>query len=82
MVDLIRFVLGDRIIEEVGLRMLDHSYVLLTVLLVLAKDEDPVVAKNAISVGTAFYCTILEEMAMQVRTCFSSWMCCIKHMLF
>lgn len=47
--------------------MLDHSDVLVTVLLVLAKDEDPVVAKKAVSVGTAFYCSILEEMAMQVR---------------
>ncbi|KAG2297743.1 hypothetical protein Bca52824_044412 [Brassica carinata] len=53
------------IIEEVGLRMLDHSYVLVTVLLVLTRDEDPIVAKKAISVGAAFYCSILEEMAMQ-----------------
>lgn len=48
--------------------MLDHSYALVTVLLDLARDEDPIVAKKAISVGTAFYCSILEEMAMQVST--------------
>lgn len=65
---LIEFILGDRIIEEVGLRMLDHSYALVTVLLVLARDEDPIVAKKAVSVGTAFYRSILEEMAMQVCT--------------
>ncbi|AAF24938.1 T22C5.2 [Arabidopsis thaliana] len=56
------------IIEEVGLRMLDHSYVLVSVLLVLSRDEDPTVAKKSISVGTTFFCTILEEMAMQVHT--------------
>jgi len=48
--------------------MLDHSYVLVSVLLVLSRDEDPTVAKKSISVGTTFFCTILEEMAMQVHT--------------
>ncbi|XP_048606822.1 uncharacterized protein LOC106384532 isoform X5 [Brassica napus] len=58
------------IIEEVGLRMLDHSYALVTVLLVLARDEDPIVAKKAVSVGTAFYRSILEEMALQIFEAF------------
>lgn len=48
--------------------MLDHSYVLVNVLLVLSRDEDPVVAKKSISAGTTFFCSILEEMAMQVYT--------------
>lgn len=50
--------------------MLDHSYVLVNVLLVLSRDEDPTVAKKSISAGTAFFCSILEEMAMQVHTVF------------
>lgn len=48
--------------------MLDQSYVLVTVLLVLSRDEDPTVAKKSISAGTTFFCRILEEMAMQVHT--------------
>lgn len=48
--------------------MLDHSYVLVSVLLVLSRDEDPTVAKKSISAGTTFFCNILEEMALQVHT--------------
>lgn len=50
------------------MRILDHSYVLVNVLLVLLRDEDPIVAKKCISAGTTFFCSILEEMAMQVHT--------------
>ncbi|CAL9216451.1 unnamed protein product [Arabidopsis halleri] len=53
------------IIEEVGLRMLEHSYVLVSVLPVLAGDNDPTVAEKSISTGTTFFRSILEEMETQ-----------------
>ncbi|XP_010556505.2 PREDICTED: uncharacterized protein LOC104825811 [Tarenaya hassleriana] len=53
------------IIEKVGLRMMEHSYVLVGVLLALLRDNDPVVAKQSISSGTKFFCSVVEEMALQ-----------------
>ncbi|KAL9857838.1 putative armadillo-like helical, symplekin/Pta1 [Arabidopsis thaliana] len=56
------------IIEEVGLRMLEHSYVLVSVLIHLVGDNDPTVAEKSISTGTTFFRSILEKMETQVHT--------------
>ncbi|KAJ8453396.1 hypothetical protein Cgig2_008280 [Carnegiea gigantea] len=53
------------VIEEIGLRALEHSSVLMPVLLVLLKDEDHSVACQCIISGMKFFCAILEEMAWQ-----------------
>lgn len=53
------------VIEEIGLRTLEHSAVLMPVLLVLLKDEDHSVACQCIISGMKFFCAILEEMAWQ-----------------
>ena len=63
-----RFLLDGRIIEEVGLRMLEHSYVLVSVLIHLVGDNDPTVAEKSISTGTTFFRSILEKMETQVHT--------------
>ncbi|KAL9307480.1 putative symplekin/Pta1 [Arabidopsis thaliana] len=56
------------IVEEVGLRMLEHSYVLVSVLIHLVGDNDPTVAEKSISTGTTFFRSILEKMETQVHT--------------
>ncbi|KAG7647728.1 Phosphatidylinositol 3-/4-kinase catalytic domain [Arabidopsis thaliana x Arabidopsis arenosa] len=57
------------IIEEVGLRMLEHSYVLVSVLIHLVGDNDPTVAEKSISTGTTFFRSILEKMETQFHHC-------------
>ncbi|KAL9857846.1 putative 1-phosphatidylinositol 4-kinase [Arabidopsis thaliana] len=68
------------IIEEVGLRMLEHSYVLVSVLIHLVGDNDPTVAEKSISTGTTFFRSILEKMETQFhhhgkvdRWCVNLW---------
>jgi len=48
--------------------MLEHSYVLVSVLIHLVGDNDPTVAEKSISTGTTFFRSILEKMETQVHT--------------
>lgn len=52
--------------EEIGLKAREHSSVLMPLLLTFLKDGDSIVAKQAIVCGTNFFCSVLEEMALQV----------------
>ncbi|XP_021722508.1 uncharacterized protein LOC110689995 [Chenopodium quinoa] len=51
--------------EEVGLRVLEHSYMQVPVLLAQLKDEDPGVACQAFVSGTKFFYSTLQELARQ-----------------
>ncbi|XP_074263726.1 uncharacterized protein LOC141586415 [Silene latifolia] len=53
------------VIEEMGLRVLEHSLLLLPVLLALSKDGDPDVSYQAIATGTKFFSALLEELTRQ-----------------
>ncbi|KAL9269973.1 hypothetical protein AKJ16_DCAP26891 [Drosera capensis] len=53
------------ICEEIGLKLLDYSPVLMPVLLLLSKDDDPGVARQSILTSMKFFSTIVEEMAFQ-----------------
>lgn len=54
------------VIQEVGLKALEHSCILMPVLLALLKDASPPVAKHSIIAITSFFCSVLEELALQV----------------
>ena len=53
-------------IEEIGLRAMENSSILVSVLLVFLRDGDSIVAKQSIVSGTKFFCSALEELALQV----------------
>ena len=55
-------------IEEIGLKAMEHSSVFMPVLLALLKDVEPTVARQSIVVGTKFFCSVLEELALQVSS--------------
>lgn len=59
--------------EEIGVKAVEHSAVLIPVLLELLRDADLVVASQAIVSGTKLFSSILKEMATQVGSslCFS-----------
>lgn len=59
------------VIQEIGLKALEHSRILMPVLLTLLKDENPLVAKQSIITVTNFFCSTLEELALQV--CLYHW---------
>ncbi|XP_030947950.1 symplekin isoform X2 [Quercus lobata] len=52
-------------IEEIGLKAMEHSSVFMPVLLALLKDVEPTVARQSIVIGTKFFCSVLEELALQ-----------------
>lgn len=56
----------NRLVEEIGLRSMEHSSVLMPVLLNYLNDDDPVVARQSIVSGSNLFCSVLEEMALQV----------------
>lgn len=56
----------DRVIEEIGLKAMEFSSVLMPVLLALVKDNDSIVARQCIVSGTNFFGSVLEELAVQV----------------
>lgn len=61
-----------RTIEDVGLKAMEHSYILMPVLLAFFRDGgDSIVAKQSIVTGTNFFCRFLEDTALQVSLCFS-----------
>ncbi|KAF3956396.1 hypothetical protein CMV_018470 [Castanea mollissima] len=53
------------LIEEIGLKAMEHSSVFMPVLLALLKDVEPTVARQSIVIGTKFFCSVLEELALQ-----------------
>lgn len=55
-----------RTVEEIGLRAMEHSSILMPVLLAFLRDTDPVVARQSIMSGTKFFSMVLEKMATQV----------------
>ncbi|XP_058080830.1 uncharacterized protein LOC131228998 isoform X2 [Magnolia sinica] len=55
------------LMEELGLKAIEQSYILMPVLLALLKDDSPVVVRQTIVSGTNFFCRVLEEMAIQFR---------------
>ncbi|KAF2323897.1 hypothetical protein GH714_003802 [Hevea brasiliensis] len=56
-----------KIIEEIGLKAMEHCSVLIPVLLAFMKDTDPLVARQSIISCTHIFCAVLEEMALQFR---------------
>ncbi|GER40234.1 HEAT repeat-containing protein [Striga asiatica] len=55
------------VIDEIGVRTREHLSILLPVLLTYLKDNNPVVAKQSIVIGTKFFCIVLEELAFQFQ---------------
>ncbi|XP_043711545.1 uncharacterized protein LOC122660348 [Telopea speciosissima] len=55
------------LVEELGLKVMEQSSILMPVLLALLKDEASVVVRQSIVSGTSFYYSILEKMALQFR---------------
>lgn len=55
-----------RVIEDIGLRAMEHTPLLMSVLLASLKDEDSVVAGQSIISGQKLFCGTLREMTLQV----------------
>ena len=55
-----------RIIEDIALKVMDHSSILVPVLVAFLRDVDSDVVRQSIVSGTNFFCSVLEEMALQV----------------
>ncbi|KAK8623473.1 hypothetical protein V6N13_118357 [Hibiscus sabdariffa] len=55
------------IIEDIGLRTIEHSSVLVPVLVAFLRDVDSDVVKQSIVTGTHFFCCVLEEMTLQFQ---------------
>ncbi|XP_022940451.1 symplekin isoform X2 [Cucurbita moschata] len=53
------------VIEDIGLRAMEHSPLLMSVLLASLKDEDSVVAGQSIISGQKLFCGTLREMTLQ-----------------
>ncbi|XP_024039659.1 uncharacterized protein LOC18041672 isoform X1 [Citrus clementina] len=54
-------------IEDIGLKAMEHSSILVPVLLAFLRDGDSRVAGKSIVCGTNFFCRVLEEITMQFR---------------
>ncbi|KAL8225457.1 hypothetical protein R6Q57_018014 [Mikania cordata] len=52
-------------IEEISLKTMEYSPVLVQVLLTLLSDSDSVVAQQSIVAGTHIFCKVLDELVMQ-----------------
>ncbi|KAI3760736.1 hypothetical protein L1987_51135 [Smallanthus sonchifolius] len=52
-------------IEEISLKSMEYSPVLMQVLLTLLSDDDSVVARQSIVAGTHIFCTVLDELVLQ-----------------
>ncbi|PWA80799.1 hypothetical protein CTI12_AA192870 [Artemisia annua] len=53
------------VVEDISLKTMEHSPVLMPVLLTLLNDDDSVVARHSIVAGTHIFCSVLEELALQ-----------------
>ncbi|KAL6955318.1 hypothetical protein U1Q18_042871 [Sarracenia purpurea var. burkii] len=54
-------------VVEIGLKAIEHSSILMPVLLALLRDSDSLVARQSIVSGTNIFCSILEELSLQFR---------------
>ncbi|XP_071924400.1 uncharacterized protein [Coffea arabica] len=61
---LVRKTLVD-VIEDIGLKALEHFSVLMPVLMTFLKDENAMVVKQSIITGTGIFCSVLEELSLQ-----------------
>lgn len=59
-----------RVMEETGMKAVEHLSILMPAMLNLVRDIDPVVARQAIITGTNLFGNVLEEMALQVGCIF------------
>ena len=55
------------IIEDIGLKSIEHSTVLVPVLVTFLRDVDSNVVKQAIVSGINFFCSVLEELTLQFQ---------------
>ncbi|XP_068304402.1 uncharacterized protein [Pyrus communis] len=53
------------VIEEVGMKAMKESSVLMSVLLAFLRDSDSIIARQSIVSGTNFFVTVLEQMTLQ-----------------
>ncbi|MCL7042996.1 hypothetical protein MKW94_003901 [Papaver nudicaule] len=53
------------LMEELGLKVMDQSYVFMPVFLAYLKDDASSVVRQTIVSGANFFCSVLEEMALQ-----------------
>ncbi|KAK9067824.1 hypothetical protein SSX86_011935 [Deinandra increscens subsp. villosa] len=54
-------------IEEISLKAMEYSPVLMQVLLTLLIDDDSVVSRQSIVAGTHIFCKVLDELVLQFR---------------
>ncbi|KAI7738659.1 hypothetical protein M8C21_021956, partial [Ambrosia artemisiifolia] len=52
-------------IEEISLRAMEYSPILMQALVTLLSDDDSVVARQSIVAGTHIFCKVLDELALQ-----------------
>lgn len=57
-----------RMIEGIGMQHVDFVPIMVPVLLALLQDAAPAVARRAITSGSNIFRTILEQVALQVRS--------------
>ncbi|XVF39705.1 hypothetical protein PTKIN_Ptkin01aG0054500 [Pterospermum kingtungense] len=55
------------IIEDIALKAIEHSSILVPVLVAFLRDVDPNVVRQSIVCGTNFFCSVLEEMSLQFQ---------------
>ncbi|WRX29805.1 Symplekin/Pta1 [Theobroma cacao] len=55
------------VIEDIALRAIEHSSILVPVLVAFLKDSDSDVVRQSIVSGTNFFCSFLEEMTLQFQ---------------
>ena len=60
------FLMAGRLVEEIGLKAMEHCSVLMPVILTLLRDDHYIVAKQSIVSGSNFFSSILQEMSLQV----------------
>ncbi|ONI35540.1 hypothetical protein PRUPE_1G541600 [Prunus persica] len=53
------------VVEEIGLKAMEESSVLMSILLEFLKDSDSIVARQSIVSGTNLFVSVLEEMTLQ-----------------
>uniref|UniRef100_A0A5B6YMW5 Symplekin n=2 Tax=Davidia involucrata TaxID=16924 RepID=A0A5B6YMW5_DAVIN len=53
------------VMEEIGLKAMDHSSILMPILLASLNDSDSIVARQSIVSGTNIFCNVLEELSLQ-----------------
>ena len=58
--------MAGRLVEEIGLKAMEYSSILMPVLLTFLRDDDSIVARQSIASGSSLFCSVLEEMVLQV----------------